>query len=44
MSNAAQPLRQSLSEEERTAEWIDGHIEDVTLSYLAKEERERSVV
>ena len=32
-------LRQSLSEEERMAEWIDSNIRDITLSYIAKEER-----
>jgi len=33
------PLQQSLQEEERMAAWIDSHIEQVTLEYLAKEER-----
>jgi prepilin-type processing-associated H-X9-DG protein len=28
-----------LQEEEAMAAWIDGHVEDVTLQYLAKEER-----
>jgi ferritin-like metal-binding protein YciE len=30
-------LRQSLREEEEMAEWIDSHIEDVTLAYLSRE-------
>ncbi len=34
------PLQASLREEEAMAEWIDNRIEDVTLQYLAKEERE----
>jgi|SRR5689334_21081747 len=33
-------LRQSLAEEEQMAQWIDDNIADVTLSYLAKEERQ----
>jgi ferritin-like metal-binding protein YciE len=33
------PLQQSLQEEERMAAWIDDHIKQVTLEYLAKEER-----
>lgn len=33
------PLQQSLQEEERMAAWIDSHIKQVTLEYLAKEER-----
>jgi ferritin-like metal-binding protein YciE len=37
---AAGELRQSLSEEERMAQWIDDNIAEVTLSYLAKEERQ----
>lgn len=44
MRSAAQPLQQSLQEEERMADWIDDHIGEVTLSYLAKEEREHSPV
>jgi ferritin-like metal-binding protein YciE len=32
-------LRTSLREEEEMAAWIDGHVKDVTLQYLAKEER-----
>ena len=33
------PLQQSLREEEEMAAWIDGHIKDVTLEYLAFEAR-----
>jgi len=33
------PLEASLREEQEMAAWIDSHIEDVTLQYLAKEER-----
>ena len=33
------PLEASLREEQQMAEWIDTHVEDVTLQYLAKEER-----
>jgi ferritin-like metal-binding protein YciE len=29
-------LRQSLAEEQRMAAWLDEHVEEVTLSYLAK--------
>ncbi|MBW0003865.1 MAG: ferritin-like domain-containing protein [Hyphomicrobiales bacterium] len=36
---AAEPLRQSLREEEQMADWIDVHIEEVTLDYLANAER-----
>ena len=32
-------LETSLQEEQQMAEWIDSHVEDVTLQYLAKEER-----
>jgi ferritin-like metal-binding protein YciE len=32
-------LQQSLREEEQMAAWIDGHIKQVTLEYLALEER-----
>jgi ferritin-like metal-binding protein YciE len=32
-------LQASLQEEERMAAWLDGHIEEVTLAYLAREER-----
>jgi ferritin-like metal-binding protein YciE len=38
-TGATAPLRQSLSEEERMARWIEDNIADVTLTYLAKEER-----
>ena len=34
-----EPLEASLREEERMAQWIAQHVEDVTLQYLAKEER-----
>jgi ferritin-like metal-binding protein YciE len=30
------PLRQSLAEEHRMAAWLDDHVEEVTLAYLAK--------
>jgi ferritin-like metal-binding protein YciE len=33
------PLTASLREEEQMAAWIDGHVEAVTLQYLAQEER-----
>jgi ferritin-like metal-binding protein YciE len=33
-------LAESLKEEERMAEWIDNHLRDVTLQYLAHEERQ----
>lgn len=39
-AGAANPLQQSLKEEEQMAQWIDDNIADVTLSYLAKEERQ----
>ncbi len=32
------PLRTSLQEEEAMARWIDNHIEDVTLQYVARQE------
>jgi ferritin-like metal-binding protein YciE len=38
--NLSEPLSASLREEEQMAEWIDQHIADVTLQYLAHEERE----
>jgi ferritin-like metal-binding protein YciE len=38
-TSAAGQLQQSLTEEERMAQWIDDNVADVTLSYLAKEER-----
>jgi len=31
-----EPLRQSLAEEQRMAAWLDDHVEEITLSYLAK--------
>jgi ferritin-like metal-binding protein YciE len=34
----AAPLKQSLREEEQMAQWIDSHVEGITLQYLAKEE------
>jgi ferritin-like metal-binding protein YciE len=37
--NLSGPLQQSLREEEEMAAWIDGHIKQVTLEYLAIEER-----
>jgi ferritin-like metal-binding protein YciE len=33
------PLQVSLREEERMADWIDSHVEDMTLQYLEQEER-----
>lgn len=36
MSGLQEPLRQSLAEEQRTAAWLNDHVEEVTLSYLAK--------
>ncbi len=33
------PLTTSLREEEEMAAWIDSHVKDVTLQYLAQEER-----
>jgi ferritin-like metal-binding protein YciE len=32
------PLQQSLREEQQMAQWVDSHVEDITLQYLAKEE------
>jgi ferritin-like metal-binding protein YciE len=40
--SAAESLRQSLQEEQRMAAWIDSHLEEVTLDYLAKREREKA--
>jgi ferritin-like metal-binding protein YciE len=37
---ATAQLRQSLGEEERMAQWIDDNVADVTLTYLAREERQ----
>lgn len=34
-----EPLTASLREEERMAAWVDGHVKDVTLRFLEKEER-----
>jgi ferritin-like metal-binding protein YciE len=39
MHSAATTLRQSLYEKERMAKWIEQHIEEVTLSFLGKEEQ-----
>ena len=36
MAGLQEPLRQSLGEEQRMAAWFDDHVEEVTLSYLAK--------
>jgi len=36
MSGLQEPLRQSLAEEQRMAAWLDDHVEEITLSYLAK--------
>ncbi len=35
----SQSLEASLREEQEMASWIDSHVEEVTLQYLAKEER-----
>jgi ferritin-like metal-binding protein YciE len=32
------PLQQSLQEEEEMAQWVDSHVEGITLQYLQKEE------
>lgn len=37
--NAREALQACLHEEEEMAAWIDAHVKDVTLQYLAKEER-----
>ncbi len=37
--SASADLQQSLTEEERMAQWIDSNIRDITLSYIAQEER-----
>jgi ferritin-like metal-binding protein YciE len=42
ISVAESPLQASLREEENMATWIDESVKDVTLSYLAKEERDRA--
>jgi ferritin-like metal-binding protein YciE len=36
MPGLQEPLRQSLDEEQRMAAWLDEHVEEVTLAYLAK--------
>ena len=36
MSGLQEPLQQSLGEEQRMAAWLEDHVEEVTLSYLAK--------
>jgi ferritin-like metal-binding protein YciE len=36
MPGLQDPLRQSLGEEQRMAAWLDDHVEEVTLAYLAK--------
>ena len=41
-SSTEPPLRQSLEEEHRMAAWIEDNIEDITLSYLAEEERKKT--
>ena len=33
-SDAAEPLRETLREEQQMAQWIDGHLADVTHTYL----------
>jgi ferritin-like metal-binding protein YciE len=33
------PLQQSLREEEEMAQWVDSHVEGITLQYLQKEEQ-----
>jgi ferritin-like metal-binding protein YciE len=42
--DAEASLRASLREEEDMAKWIDDHVNDVTLAYLAKEERDQAAV
>jgi ferritin-like metal-binding protein YciE len=42
MSGAQQPLQQSLHEEQQMAKWVEDNIAPVTLSYLAKEERDHA--
>ena len=39
MPASAQPLRQSLAEEEKMAAWVDQNISAVTLAYLASKEQ-----
>ncbi len=36
MAGLQEPLRESLAEEQRMAAWLNDHVEEVTLSYLAK--------
>jgi ferritin-like metal-binding protein YciE len=36
MDRMQEPLRQSLAEEQRMAAWLDEHVAEVTLSFLAK--------
>src|SRR5262249_14877491 len=36
MIGLQEPLRQSLAEEQRMAAWLDDHVEEVTLAYLAE--------
>lgn len=35
----SEALSASLHEEEQMAKWVDEHVEDITLQFLAKEER-----
>ncbi|MBV8923585.1 ferritin-like domain-containing protein [Bradyrhizobium sp.] len=39
MDQARAPLQQSLQEEERMADWIDGNVEKVTMEYLQHQQR-----
>jgi len=40
MDQARAPLLQSLQEEERMADWIDGNVEKVTMEYLQRQQRQ----
>jgi ferritin-like metal-binding protein YciE len=40
MDQARAPLQQSLQEEERMADWIDGNVEKVTMDYLQHQQRQ----
>jgi ferritin-like metal-binding protein YciE len=39
MADAAADLKLSLQEEEQMAAWLGAHVQDVTLAYLAREQR-----
>lgn len=40
VTHAAPPLQTSLEEKGKMAQWIDDHMKEITLQYIAKEERE----